>query len=184
MRISSIHPVYLRDRLGRKEIITYEKNELDRLFRSLIVRGYITSAYTLYSQAIRSMRSGDYMGLRNVLRKMRNILSEPKREENSRIAFEGESDEITLVDGSNDPNVSFKSPASVPAFAAELFITAHEGEHARRILREALLKGKRANVIVRIFYRYDSKGRIIAVGGVTKAEIVERVKDTVFEAVA
>ncbi len=185
MRIAAVYSISpLSLEFEKKNIGVYERNELDRLFRELVARGFLTSAYTLYSQALRSLRTGDIVSTRAILRKMRSLLENRRVKSEGRKVENSKEDEITLVDESNDTNVSFKSPASVPSFASELFIIAHEGEHARRILREALLKGEKVNVLIRIFYRYDSKGRIIAVGGATTAEIYRLFENRVFEAVA
>jgi len=187
MRIASVYslsPIRF-ERKKKDEVLVYQRNEIDRLFRELLIRGYVFRAYTLYSKAIRSLKVGDLLTLRKILREMKDLiyLKPEEHVEQNKVRKE-EEDRITLVDSSNDLSVSFKYPASVPAFASELFITAHEGEHARRILRMAILKGERAQVLVRVFFRYDSRGRLIAVGGLTSAEVYESTRKKIFEAVA
>ncbi len=183
MRIAAVYSISpIRLDFKKREISSYERGRLDQLFRELVSKGLLSSAYTFYSQALRELESGNVVGFRNVLRRMMEIL---KERDERKTEFElSSSDRITLVDRSSDIDVSFKAPASVPVYSSYIFITSHEGEHARKILRKALLEGKKVQVLVRIFYRYDSKGRLIAVGGLTTARVIESVREESFEAVA
>lgn len=81
--------------------------------------------------------------------------------------------EVYLQDSSPDSAVSFQYPIAVPESASFLFINSHEGEHAREIIKEAMLKGKMAQAYVRYFTSYDSEGRLVYTGGVTWGKIVD-----------
>ena len=80
---------------------------------------------------------------------------------------------IMLQDRSNDPNVSFKFPAFVPKSSSFIFISAHEGEHVRDIIRKAVLEGKLAMVFVRYLVSYDSEGKLYISGGLTWGKIID-----------
>ncbi|WGS65632.1 hypothetical protein [Marinitoga aeolica] len=81
--------------------------------------------------------------------------------------------DIYLQDNSPDSAVSFQYPTAVPESASFLFISSHEGEHAREIIKEAMFKGKMAQVYVRYFTSYDSEGRLVYTGGVTWGKILD-----------
>jgi hypothetical protein len=94
-----------------------------------------------------------------------------KNQETKNSSFE--EDKIYLQDNSPDGAVSFQYPTAVPESASFLFINAHEGEHAREIIKEAMFKGKMAQVYVRYFTSYDSEGKLVYTGGITWGKILD-----------
>lgn len=76
--------------------------------------------------------------------------------------------EHTYQDVSNDPGVSFTYPGRLTGPESFLAVPAHEYEHVRRSLREAILNGERVLVYVRYKIRYDpATGEPYMAGGVT-----------------
>ncbi|AEX85376.1 hypothetical protein XO10_04865 [Marinitoga sp. 1135] len=80
---------------------------------------------------------------------------------------------VYLQDDSPDSAVSFQYPTPVSENASFLFIKSHESEHAREIIKEAMFKGKMAQVYVRYFTSYDPNGHLVYTGGVTWGKILD-----------
>lgn len=103
-----------------------------------------------------------------------NIVTPKTKKRNDKFqTVDKDEGDIYLQDNSPDSAVSFQYPTAIPESASFLFINAHEGEHAREIIKEAMFKGKRAEVYVRYFTSYDSEGRLVYSGGVTWGKILD-----------
>lgn len=77
--------------------------------------------------------------------------------------------EHTYQDVSNDPGVSFTYPGRLTGPESFLAVPAHEYEHVRRSLREAILNGERVLVFASYKVRYDpATGEPYMAGGVTR----------------
>jgi hypothetical protein len=76
----------------------------------------------------------------------------------------------TYVDGSNDPGVSFKTPAHVSAGASFAAVSAHEGEHVSNERGRAAAEERQ--VVSQSVVVYNGIcaecGRVYAAGGVTR----------------
>jgi hypothetical protein len=77
--------------------------------------------------------------------------------------------EHTYQDASNDPGVSFTYPGRLTGPESFLAVRAHEYEHVRRSLRDAVLNGKPMMVLVSYKVRFDpATGEAYMAGGVTR----------------
>ncbi|MBN2532292.1 MAG: hypothetical protein JXB88_05345 [Spirochaetales bacterium] len=77
--------------------------------------------------------------------------------------------EHTYQDASNDPGVSFTYPGNLTGPESFLAVPAHEYEHVRRSLQEAILNGEPVRVYVSYRVRYDpATGEPYMAGGVTR----------------
>ena len=75
----------------------------------------------------------------------------------------------TYQDISNDPGVSFSYPAKLSGPQSFLAVPAHEYEHVRNSIGEAVLNGKKVMVLVSYTIRYDpGTGEPYMAGGVTR----------------
>jgi len=80
------------------------------------------------------------------------------------------STEHTYKDISHDIGVSFSSPTKMSGAQSFLAVPAHEAEHVRRRIGEAVLKGNNVMVIVSYQIKYDPvTGEPYMAGGETKA---------------
>jgi hypothetical protein len=98
-------------------------------------------------------------------------LPEPKLPSPSRVKIPAEKKhtEHTYQDASNDPGVSFTYPGKLSGPQSFLAVRAHEYEHVRRSLRDAVLNGKRVMVLVSTRMRFDpATGEAYLAGGVTR----------------
>jgi len=182
MRIDSVNPAGVRfdlHELDRERMI----HRIARLMALLHVRGLGGD-----EKLMSSLRRAELLVLMGNNLQAKNLLDELERtilqrtfpayrergdRRSDRNINDHEGERITLVDRSNDPSVSFKYPTPVPADSSLLFIASHERQHVQSIIGDAVLKGKIAHVYVRYFTSYDSKGRLIFVGGLTWGEIVD-----------
>ncbi|MBN2441433.1 MAG: hypothetical protein JXJ04_08800 [Spirochaetales bacterium] len=77
--------------------------------------------------------------------------------------------EHTYQDASNDPGVSFSYPGNLTGPESFLAVPAHEYEHVRSSLQDAILNGENVRVYVSYKVRYDpSTGDPYMAGGVTR----------------
>lgn len=77
--------------------------------------------------------------------------------------------EHTYQDASNDPGVSFSYPGQLTGPESFLAVPAHEKEHVRRSISEAMLNGEKVLVYVSYRVRYDpATGEPYMAGGVTR----------------
>ncbi|WP_129409110.1 hypothetical protein [Marinitoga lauensis] len=105
-----------------------------------------------------------------------NIIQSSQKDKKTKVqqqTFNDKDNNIYLQDNSPDSAVSFQYPTAVPESASYLFVSSHEGQHAREIIKEAMFKGKMAQVYVRYFTSYDSEGRLVYTGGVTWGKILD-----------
>ncbi|MCD6546248.1 MAG: hypothetical protein J7K69_06310 [Thermotogae bacterium] len=138
--------------------------KLLKRIRNMIYSGNVRAAEKLMNEAERRL----YFSVDNNKKHRKTVDDFPSKVDDS-----DTEQKITLVDGSNDPAVSFKYPASVPADSSFLFIASHERQHVQDIVGRAILEGKIAQVYVRYFTSYDSHGRLIFVGGYTWGKITD-----------
>ena len=138
--------------------------KLLKRIRNMIYSGNMRAAEKLMNEAERRL----YFSVDN------NKSHRKTAEDNQPKVNDSDTEEkITLVDRSNDPSVSFKYPASVPADSSILFIASHERQHVQDIIGRAVLEGRIAQVYVRYFTSYDSNGRLVFVGGYTWGKITD-----------
>ncbi|MCD6463521.1 MAG: hypothetical protein J7L52_07545 [Thermotogae bacterium] len=167
-----VNPIAGVTNVENERFISREREELERLLNIFILRG----DYSMVRKLQNALRSGNMMEIRRIIQLAYRALNRPQRKSVPQIRFRrhhGGKSRIRLQDRSSDPNVSMKYPIYVDADFTFPFIVAHEGEHARKIIREAVLKGKLAYVFVRYFVSYDSQGRLYFSGGVTWGKIFD-----------
>ncbi|SHE59701.1 hypothetical protein SAMN02745164_00761 [Marinitoga hydrogenitolerans DSM 16785] len=186
MRIGNYVPsndsktVYLESKLRRillKAINSKDNTLLLKIgsINNLIKTGNIEEAERELKNAERKISTTDInkkstisIISRQEYKKNTSKMKNPKTED-----FSSKNDKIYLQDNSPDEAVSFQYPTAVPESASFLFINAHEGEHAREIIKEAMFKGKMAQVYVRYFTSYDSDGRLVYTGGITWGKVLD-----------
>jgi len=173
--ISSINIGFLSVKNDKN--IEYLESKLMFLLACASMNGN-ADALKLLNSARRLIYSGNIQEVEKLINEAERKLLNYKRSNNAKDTKErlnnnnGE-EKITLVDVSSDPSVSFKYPASVPVDSAFIFITSHENQHVQDILGRAILEGRIAQVYVRYFTSYDSKGRLIFTGGYTWGKITD-----------
>jgi len=173
--ISSINIGFLSVKNDKN--IKYLESKLMFLLACASMNGN-ADALKLLNSARRLIYSGNIQEVEKLINEAERKLLNFKRSNNAKDTKErlnnnnGE-EKITLVDVSSDPSVSFKYPASVPVDSAFIFITSHENQHVQDILGRAILEGRIAQVYVRYFTSYDSKGRLIFTGGYTWGKITD-----------
>jgi len=98
---------------------------------------------------------------------------EKTREENPEFdkvaprSFKNDDEERVYKDISDDPNVSFKTPTGLNKYQAELEVRAHENQHVRHELFEAVNNKEVAKIYVRFKYGLDKSGKLYLKGGET-----------------
>jgi hypothetical protein len=172
MNVSSITSLNQYDR--KQTQIEYLENRLRFLIAQATVNGDVETI-RLLGKVRTMLYSGNTSRAEKLINEIEKNLATPsnsKKRTNKTIENSRTEDEITVVDASNDPSVSFKYPTKIPADSSLLFIASHERQHVQDIIGRAILEGRIAQVYVRYFTSYDSQGRLIFTGGYTWGKII------------
>ncbi len=159
MRIAfyTIPPVRLEK--PSKRVEEYYKSELEKLYSDALRAGVIDEElFDMYSTAVRSLESGKLSTFRRIFQELRVKVEERKAK---RVSFE-----------------------YVPPCLDCAIVSVGEGELALRIMKRGLVNGHREEYFERVFFVYDLRGSLRAVGGIVPVEVLRRAAQEIFIAVA
>jgi len=149
-----------------------ELEEAKKVFLELLFSGKNTGeARILIRNAERAYKEGNTAMASNLAKEALNEMNKTQDNDksacNENLSLSSEKSEKQYRDGSDDPNVSMKTPTQLNKYQVELEVRAHENQHVRHELFEALNNNEVADIYVRIKYSLDKSGKLYLKGGET-----------------